>query len=97
MHLVEISIFSLNNVTALSDLTNYEQSRQKLGTFLENKVFKKSKFSKTFFIKSWSSSPIFFKEILFGKIRLIFNTENQNFEMFEEVVHNFGKSDGDII
>ena len=23
--------------------------------------------------------------------------ENQNFEMFEEVVHNFGKSDGDII
>ena len=23
--------------------------------------------------------------------------ENQNFEMFEEVVHNFGKSDSDII
>ena len=23
--------------------------------------------------------------------------ENQNFEMFEEVVHNFGKSDGGII
>ena len=23
--------------------------------------------------------------------------ENQNFEMFEEVVHSFGKSDGDII
>ena len=23
--------------------------------------------------------------------------EYQNFEMFEEVVHNFGKSDGDII
>ena len=23
--------------------------------------------------------------------------ESQNFEMFEEVVHNFGKSDGDII
>jgi hypothetical protein len=23
--------------------------------------------------------------------------ENQNFEMFEEVVHTFGKSDGDII
>ena len=22
--------------------------------------------------------------------------ENQNFEMLEEVVHNFGKSDGDI-
>ena len=24
-------------------------------------------------------------------------TENQNYEMFEEVVHNFGKSGGDII
>ena len=24
-------------------------------------------------------------------------TSNQNFEMFEEVVHNFGKSEGDII
>ena len=23
--------------------------------------------------------------------------ENQNFEMFKEVVYNFGKSDGDII
>ena len=23
--------------------------------------------------------------------------ENQNFEMFEEVVHNFGKSDGNFI
>ena len=23
--------------------------------------------------------------------------ENQNFEMFDEVDHNFGKSDGDII
>ena len=28
---------------------NYEQSRQKLGTILENKVSKKSKFSQTFF------------------------------------------------
>ena len=23
--------------------------------------------------------------------------ENHNFEMFEDVVHNFGKADGDII
>ena len=30
---------------------NYEQSRQKLGTFLENEVIKKSKFSKTFLSK----------------------------------------------
>ena len=26
-----------------------------------------------------------------------YDFENQNFEMFKEVVHNFGKSDGDII
>jgi hypothetical protein len=31
---------------------NYEQSRQKLGTFLENKVLSKSKLSKNFLFKS---------------------------------------------
>ena len=31
------------------------------------------------------------------KVGLKNNYENQNFEMFEEVVHNFGKSDGDIM
>ena len=54
---------------------NYEKSRQKLGTFLENKVFWKSKFSKT----------------------LKKDFENQNFEMFEEVVPNFGKSYDDMV
>ena len=54
---------------------NYEQSRQKLGTILGNKVSWKSKFSKTFFNKSWSSSQIFFKEFFFGKVEPIFNTE----------------------
>ena len=41
---------------------NYEQRRQKLGTILENKTSKKSKFSKTFFKKNWSPSQIFFIE-----------------------------------
>ena len=45
---------------------------------------------------------VFFKEKKIGKIQSIFSTgkndfENQNFEMLEEVVHNFGKSEGDII
>ena len=39
--------------------------------------------------------------MFFRKIRPIFNTENyfegMNFEMIEEVVHNFGKSDDDMI
>ena len=54
---------------------NYEQRRQKLGTILGNKVSKKSKFSKTFFNKSWSSSSIFLIEFFFGKIQPISNTE----------------------
>ena len=62
---------------------NYEQSRQKLGTFLENKILQKS-FQK----KTWKDS------INFPHWKM---TENQNFEMFEEVVHNFGKSDDDMI
>jgi hypothetical protein len=72
-----------------------------LGTFLENQEFSKLKFSNSFFIKSWFPSPIFFKEKKwerfdqFSALKNYF--ENQNFEMFEEVVHNFGKSDGDII
>ena len=41
------------------------------------------------------------QNFFFGKIRPIFNTENDfdstHFEMFEEVFHNFGKSDGDMI
>ena len=46
---------------------NYELSRQKLGTNLENKLSKKSKFSKTFFNKSWSPSQIFFIVFFFRK------------------------------
>ena len=74
----------------------------RVGTFLENKVFKKSIFSKTyFFIKNWSASPIFFKEFFserFNQFLTLKNDfENQNFEMFEEVVHNLGKSGDDII
>ena len=44
MHLLEISILSLKKCHHQTH-QNYEQSRQKLGTFLENKVLKKSKFS----------------------------------------------------
>ena len=47
MHLVKISIFSLNNVTVRTD-QNHEPSQHKLG------LNTKSKFSKTFFIKRWS-------------------------------------------
>ena len=69
-----------------------------MGTVFENKVPQKSKFSKYTFGKSWSPSPIFFKEIFLERFDQFSSPkndfENQNFEV---VVHNFGKSDGDII
>ena len=74
-----------------------------MGTFLEDKVLQKSKFQKKTFNKSLSPSPMSY---ILHRIFLVerfdqFSTlkndfENQNFEMLEEVVHNFGKSDGDI-
>ena len=41
---------------------NYEQRRQKLGTYLENKIPQKLDFSKKNLDKSWSPSLIFFIE-----------------------------------
>ena len=45
----------------------YEQSQQKLGTILENKVPQKSKFSITLFYKSWSPSQIFLIDFFLRK------------------------------
>ena len=71
----------------------YQQSRQKLCTFLENKVFLKN------INKSWSTSLIFFKEKKIRKIQWFLmlknDFENQNFEIFEEVVDYFGRCDDD--
>ena len=44
-------------------------------SFLENKVIKKSKFSKHFIYKSWSPSQIFFTEKKIRKFLLIFDTK----------------------
>ena len=101
MHLLEIGKHFFTKWCHCQTYQNYEQSRQKLGTFLENKVLQKSKFSKKLLIKVGLlvqySSQIFF----FLKDLPIFNTEKwlwkSEFKMFEEVVHNFGKSDVDII
>jgi hypothetical protein len=43
--------FSVNNVIECQTYQNYEQSRQKLGTFLENKVLQKPNFQKPFLRK----------------------------------------------
>ena len=54
--------------------TTYPQikTEPKLGTFLEKKYFTIQSFQK---ILSWPPFYIFFREIVFGKIRPIFNTE----------------------
>ena len=54
---------------------NYEQSRQKLGSFLEDKIFQKSKFSKTFILKVSLLVQYSSKNFFFEKIHPIFNTE----------------------
>ena len=72
-----------------------------MGTILGNNVSQKSKFSGTFFDKSWFPSQIcsinFFLLERFDQSLTHKNaSENTNFEIFEEVVHNFGKSDDDM-
>ena len=70
---------------------NYEQNQQKLGTFLEHKVLQKLKFSKNFIFKSW------FKKIPFWFLMMKNDFESTNFAIFEEVVHNYGRSEDDMI
>ena len=69
--------------------------------FKKIKYLKNQKFKKIFLIKvcllvQYSSKKFFLAR--FNQFSTLKNDfENQNFEMFKEVVHNFGKSDGDII
>ena len=92
MHLVEIRFFFTKSCHCQT-YQNYEQSRQKLGTFLRNKVFKKK-----IIYKSWSPSQIFCTEKKVQKDSVDFWCQKlpfkvQIFANFEEVVYNFGRSD----
>ena len=73
-----------------------------MGTFLENKVFSKLKIFKNIFLLKVGLQVQFSskKKSLerFDQLSTLKNDfENQNFKTFVEVVHNIGKSDGDII
>ena len=74
MHLVEISIFSLNNVT-LRPTKIMKRADENWAHFYKIKYFKNIKLQKKVFNKSWSPSPIFFTEFFFGKIQPILDTE----------------------
>ena len=102
LHLLSGNKHFFNKYCHRQTYQNYEQSRQKLGTLSENKVFKKSKFSKKLKVGLLVHYSLQEKKLerfdWFDRFSTLKNDfENQNFEMFEEVVHNFGKSDGDII
>jgi hypothetical protein len=73
-----------------------------LGAVSENKLFKNPIFQKHFFIKVGLLVQYSPKQIFFGENLTNFFTQkndfvSQNFEFFEEVVHNFGKADNDMI
>ena len=100
MHLLEISIFSLNNVT-VKPAKIMNGADKKLVPFLENQVptlrikhFKKySKYKLGLLVQYSSKQKI-------GKIRPIFNPEKQNILRCSRrlfIILNFGKCDGDII
>ena len=100
MHLMEISICSLNNVTVRpTKIVN--RAEKNWAHFQKIKYFKNQNFQKKFLLKvgllvQYSSKNFFFER--FDQFSTQKNDfENQNFEMFVEVVHNFGKSDGDMI
>jgi hypothetical protein len=82
---VEMSIFSQNIVKVRP--TNIMSRAKTIGPILKNN-----------FNKNWSPSPIQFKEFFGGRFDQFSTLKNdQNFEMFKEVVHDFGKFDVDII
>ena len=59
-------------------------------------TFIKKCFWKFWFLKYFKTKKFILERFVqFSTLKNDF--ENQNFEMFEEVVHNFGKSDSDII
>ena len=59
------------------------------------KIFKNIFLLKVGLLVQYSSNKKMERFDQFSTLKIDF--ENQNFEMFDEVVHNFGKSDGDII
>ena len=69
--------------------------------FQKTKYFKNQRFQKISFIKVDLLVKYFSQKKKFRKICLIFDAKNDfestNFANFEEVVHNFGRSDDDMI
>ena len=70
-----------------------------MDTFLENKALQKSKLKNIFLIKVGLLIQYFSQKKMkrFDQFSTPKNDFEMNFNMFKEVVHNFEKSDSDII
>jgi hypothetical protein len=100
MHLVEISIFSINLVIVRPKLeTEPSKIRHNFRKYLE--YLKNQKFQKKFSIKVGLLvkylHTIFFPERFNQFLTQKHYFESTNFEMFNEVVHKIGKSEDDMI
>ena len=79
-----------------SDLPKLWTEPKKLGTFFENNVHQKISFIKVDLLVKYSSQKK--NSERFGWFLMPKNYfESTNFANFEEVVHNFGRSDDDMI
>ena len=101
MHLVENSIFSLNNVI-VRPTKIMNRVDKNWAHFQKLQYIKNQNFQKTFSIKVGLLVQYFSKNFSLERFDQFSTLKNdfkkpQNFEMFQEVVHNFGKSDGYII
>ena len=100
MHLWEISILSQNNdIIRPTKIVNRADKNQP--HFQKTKYFKNQSFQKNSLIKVGLlikySSQNFFSE-RFNQLQTLKNDfESMNFAIFDEVVHNFGKSEDVII
>ena len=94
MYLVDISIFSLNNATVRPTkiMNRADKNWAHFEYYLKNQNFQNTFLTKVGLLVKEKKMERFDQ---FSTLKNDF--ENQNFEMLEEVIHNFGKSDGDII
>ena len=79
MYLVEISIFSLNDVT-IRPAKIINRANKNWAHLEEIKYFENQKFQDHFFIKSWSLSSIFFKDFFLERFDP-FSTLENDFEI----------------
>ena len=100
LHILKISIVSLNHVIVRPTKKLWTEPT-KIGHIFKKQSTLKIKVFNNSIYKRWSSSQIFFTEKKNQKYLVDFlcqkMTKSTNFANFEEVFHNFGRCDDDMI